>query len=58
LDSVAGAIARISQLSGESVDVISSKLIPSLDGTASSAKRLNEQYHFLNIEQYNLNDYY
>ncbi|CAB5238540.1 Bacteriophage lambda, GpH, tail tape measure, N-terminal [uncultured Caudovirales phage] len=52
LDSVAGAIARISQLSGESVDVISSKLIPSLDGTASSAKRLNEQYHFLNIEQY------
>ena len=52
LDSVAGAIARISKLSGEDADVVTSKLIPALDGTARSAKSLNDKYHFLNLEQY------
>ena len=52
LDSVAGAIAKISKLSGESSSTVASQLIPSLDGTASSAKKLNDQYHFLTLEQY------
>lgn len=52
LDSVAGVIARISKISGENATVVASQLIPSLDGSASSAKKLNEQYHFLTLEQY------
>lgn len=52
LNSVAQAIAKISSLSGESADVVAQNLIPSLDGTASSAAKLNQRYHFLNIEQY------
>ena len=50
--SVAQAIARVSKLSGESVDIVAKGLIPAFDGTAASAKRLNDQYHFLSIEQY------
>lgn len=50
--SVAEAIARVSKLSGESVDMVAKGLIPALDGTAASAKRLNDQYHFLTVELY------
>lgn len=52
LDSVAQVIAKISSLSGESASDTAQKLIPALDGSASSAKKLNDQYHFLNLEQY------
>jgi phage-related minor tail protein len=48
----AEAIAKLSKLSGESADVIAKDLIPMLDGTAGSAKALNERYHFLTFEQY------
>lgn len=52
LGSVGNLILRVSKLSGESVTVVAGKLIPAMDGTASSAKRLNDQYHFLTLEQY------
>lgn len=52
LESVSTVILKFSQLTGLSASEAASKLIPSLDGTASSAKKLNEQYHFLTIEQY------
>lgn len=48
----AEAIAKLSKLSGESADVIANGLIPMLDGTAKSAKNLNDKYHFLTFEQY------
>jgi len=50
--SVSEAIARVSKLSGESAATVAQNLIPSLDGSASSAARLNSQYHFLTFEQY------
>lgn len=49
---LAGVIANISRLSGESADVVAKNLIPSFDGSASSAKKLNEQYNFLTFAQY------
>ena len=52
LDSIAMAIANVSKLSGESAEAVAQRLLPSFDGTTSSAKRLNDQYHFLNLEQY------
>ena len=52
LQSVAEAIAKIASLSGESASNVAQSLIPSLDGSASSAKKLNEQYHFLTLTQY------
>ena len=52
LGAVAQAIARVASLSGESADAVAAKLIPAFDGTAASAKRLNETYHFLNLAQY------
>lgn len=52
MSSVAEAIANVSRISGESADVVAKNLIPSFDGTAQSAKRLNDQYHFLTFEQY------
>lgn len=52
LGAVAQAIARVSNLSGESADVVASKLIPSFDGSAASAKKLNDTYHFLTLAQY------
>ena len=48
---VANVIGRIAQLSGDSASSVADKLIPSLDGSASSAKKLNDTYHFLNLEQ-------
>jgi phage-related minor tail protein len=52
LVSVAETITLFSKVSGESADVVADKLIPLMDGTAGSAYRLNEQYHFLSISQY------
>lgn len=52
ISSVAEVVASFSRLSGESASVIAEKLIPSFDGTASSAAKLNSQYHFLTVEQY------
>ena len=52
LGSVGNFILQVTKLSGDSVSVVAGKLIPAMDGTASSAKRLNDQYHFLTLEQY------
>jgi phage-related minor tail protein len=52
LESVGTVVLKFAQLSGMSAKEAADKLIPSLDGTASSAKKLNEQYHFLTFEQY------
>jgi len=52
MGSVGESIALVSKLSGESADVVAKNLMPSFDGTAQSAKRLNEQYNFLSLEQY------
>lgn len=52
LESVAGVIQKISALSGESANDVAKNLIPSLDGSASAAGRLNEKYHFLTLAQY------
>lgn len=51
-DSVSKTIQRFSELSGLAAKDAAAKLIPSLDGTASSAKKLNDQYNFLTLEQY------
>ena len=51
-DSVSAAIQKFSDVSGLSAKDAAAKLIPSLDGTASSAKRLNDQYNFLTLAQY------
>ena len=50
--SVGKAIASFSKVSGVSADEAAKTLIPAFDGSAASAKRLNDQYHFLTIEQY------
>lgn len=52
LSSVTELVTTFSKISGESAAVIAEKLAPSLDGTASSAAKLNNQYHFLTFEQY------
>lgn len=52
LQSVAEVIAKIASLSGESASDVAQKLIPSFDGSAASAKRLNDQYNFLTLAQY------
>jgi phage-related minor tail protein len=52
LSSVAELVTSFSKISGDSAAVVAEKLIPSLDGTASSAAKLNNQYHFLTYEQY------
>jgi phage-related minor tail protein len=52
LDGVAEVIANIARLSGESAEAVANSLIPSMDGSASSAMKLNERYHFLNLAQY------
>lgn len=49
---VAEVIAKISKLTGETAQEVAKGLIPSFDGTASSAKKLNEQYNFLTVSQY------
>jgi len=52
LGSVAEVIGNIAKLSGESADTVANSLIPSMDGSAASAKKLNERYHFLSLAQY------
>jgi len=51
-DSVGNTILYFAKVSGLSADEAAKKLIPSLNGTAASAKALNDQYHFLTMEQY------
>lgn len=51
-DSVSKTIQRFSELSGLAANEAAAKLIPSLDGSASSARKLNDQYNFLTLEQY------
>lgn len=52
IGSVNQMILNLSKLTGESAKTTAEKLIPSLDGSASAAKRLNDQYHFLTLEEY------
>lgn len=52
LEAVGSVILRFSKLTGKDAKEASESLIPLLDGTASSAKQLNEKYHFLTLEQY------
>jgi lambda family phage tail tape measure protein len=52
LDSVSQAVLQFGKLSGLSASEAANKLIPSLNGTASSARKLNDTYHFLSLEQY------
>jgi phage-related minor tail protein len=52
MGSVAKAIGSFAKVSGLSAEEAAQKLIPSFDGSAASAKRLNEQYHFLTAAQY------
>lgn len=52
LSSVGSLITKVASLSGEAAADVAKGLIPSLDGSASSAKKLNDQYHFLTLAQY------
>lgn len=52
MQSVGEVILRFAKISGVDAKEAAKSLIPLLDGTASSAKNLNEKYHFLTIEQY------
>lgn len=45
-------ILRFARLSGINAKEAADKLIPSLDGTAASAYKLNQQYNFLTLAQY------
>lgn len=49
---VGQAIAMVAKLSGEAADQVAKNLIPNFDGSVGAAKRLNEQYRFLTVEQY------
>lgn len=51
-DSVSKTILQFSRLTGLSAKEAADKLIPSLDGSASSAKSLNDKYNFLTLAQY------
>lgn len=52
MDGVARAILNVSKLSGESAKDVAAKLIPAFDGSASSAKKLDDRFHFLTLAQY------
>lgn len=52
LEVIATTIGKVSQLSGEAADTVAQRLLPSFDGTASSAAKLNNTFHFLNLAQY------
>lgn len=52
LTSVGSLITKVASLSGEAASDVAKNLIPSLDGSATSAKRLNDQYNFLTLAQY------
>lgn len=50
--SVATTIEKFAELSDLTGKQAAEQLIPSLDGSASSALKLNNQFHFLTLEQY------
>lgn len=50
--SVATAIVKFSEVSGLTHKEAADKLIPSLDGTSESLRRMNAQYNFLTLAQY------
>lgn len=52
IDAVGEVILRFSKIAGVDAAKAAETLIPLLDGTASSAKQLNDKYHFLTLEQY------
>lgn len=52
LQAVGEVILRFSKVAGVDAAKAAETLIPLLDGTASSAKQLNDKYHFLTLEQY------
>lgn len=52
MDGVARAVLNVSKLSGESAKDVAAKLIPAFDGSASSAKKLDDRMHFLTLAQY------
>lgn len=52
MDEVGKVIAKYSQLAGVDGAEASKKLIPLLDGTASSARQMNAQFNFLTLSQY------
>ena len=52
IESVGEVILRFAKISGVDAAKAAETLIPLLDGTASSAKQLNDKYHFLTLEQY------
>lgn len=51
-DSVGRAILNFARLTGTDAKDAAKELIPLLDGTAASAKSLNDRYHFLTLAQY------
>jgi len=51
-NSVATTIEKFAELSDLTGKQAAEQLIPSLDGSASSAAKLNNQFHFLTLEQY------
>jgi lambda family phage tail tape measure protein len=52
IEAVGEVILRFSKIAGVDAKQAAETLIPLLDGTASSAKQLNDKYHFLTLEQY------
>ena len=52
MDGAARAILNVSKISGESAKDVAAKLIPAFDGSASSAKKLDDRFHFLTLAQY------
>ena len=52
IDSAGRAILNFARLTGTDAKEAAKELIPLLDGTASSAKTLNDRYHFLTLAQY------
>ena len=52
MEAVGEVVLRFSKIAGVDAAEAAKTLIPLLDGTASSAKQLNDKYHFLTLEQY------
>lgn len=52
IDAVSQAIAVMTKLSGKSAEEMSQQLIPAFNGTAASAKSLNDKYNFLTLATY------
>ena len=52
INSVGRAVLNFAKLTGTDAKEAAKQFIPLLDGTAASAKSLNDKYHFLTLEQY------